>query len=51
MTDLNKELQHQTQLLKAIRVKREELQDLEQKLKVVKVNIYNINEGQQGELF
>ena len=49
-SDLQKELQYKTALLNAIKIKREELQDLEQSLKTVNESIFQINNDKQGEL-
>ncbi len=50
MTELQIKLQTQTQLLNVIQAKEQELQNLRQSLKAVKIDIFNINEGKQGEL-
>lgn len=50
MTELEKQKQYKTQLLNVIKIKREELQDLENSLKAVNEDIYNINESKQMEL-
>jgi len=51
LSELQKKMQYKTQLLNCIKVKREELQDLEQSLKAVNDDIFRINDKKQGELW